>query len=299
MSGKGILSAGRIYCDLNFSGIDQLPELGREVFAEQLSLHAGGGAFITAAYLAALGKPSSLMGRLPAQPFAEIIKSEAQSQGVDLQHCVVAEDGAPQLTVAMSLSGDRAFLTRRQGPALPDDHERQLQNIGAAASTAHLHISELSTLLEYPSLLSQARRTGLSVSLDCAWDEASFDHPDLAVLLSQVDVFLPNDSEMARLRSIGIAEVCAPVTVVKQGAAGATAHVRADDIELHASAPVCEVVDTIGAGDAFNAGFLSAWLERQPLSRCLAIGNACGALAAGRRGGAGELPDLRYLLESE
>ncbi len=291
---KGILCAGRVYCDLNFSGMDQLPRLGRELFAEEMSMHAGGGAFITASYVAALGKPASLMGRLPCAPFAGIIEQEAQQQRVDLRESVTAIGGSPQLTVAMAMAGDRAFLTSRQGPALPDDHAARMTAMAERSALTHLHISELSTLLEYPSLVAQARRAGFTVSLDCAWDDACLDHPDIAALVSQVDVFLPNESEMQRLASNGVNSDCAPMTVVKQGAAGATVHVAGR--QTHAAAVPCTVVDTIGAGDAFNAGFLCAWLARQSLSQCLSVGNRCGALAVGRRGGAGKLPDLHHLL---
>lgn len=297
MIDKGILCTGRVYCDLNFSGLDQLPQLGRELFADEMSMHAGGGAFITAAYVAALGKPSRLMGRLPCAPFASIIEQEAQQRRIDLQHCVVARGGSPQLTVAMSMSDDRAFLTSRQGPALPEDHALRMQGLGEDSCLTHLHISELSTLLEYPSLVCQARRAGFTVSLDCAWDDNCLDHPEIASLVSQVDVFLPNEVEMQRLQSNGVDANCAPMTIVKQGADGATAHVAGR--QLHAAAKACEVVDTIGAGDAFNAGFLCAWLQRKPLSYCLAVGNACGALAVGRRGGTSDLPDLHHVLSSQ
>lgn len=290
-----MLSAGRIYCDLNFSGMDQLPQLGREVFARELSLHAGGGAFITAAYMTALGMPSSLMGRLPAPPFADIVRQEAEQLGLDLQHCAVDEGASPQLTVAMSMAGDRAFLTNRQGDALPDDHVQRMQQLDKTNALTHLHISELSSLLEYPHLVTEARRAGFTVSLDCAWDDACLDHPEIASLVSQVDVFLPNESEMQRLLDNGVGLGCAALTVVKQGAAGATAHM--DGVQIQVPAVPSEVVDTIGAGDAFNAGFLSAWLSELPLRRCLVAGNACGALAVGRRGGAGKLPDLRYILD--
>ncbi len=294
MIDKGILSAGRVYCDLNFSGMDQLPRLGREVFTDDMSMHAGGGAFITASYVAALGLPACLMGRLPCAPFTSIIEQEAKARRVDLRHCVTATGGAPQLTVAMAMDNDRAFLTSRQGAALPDDHATRMRSLVAGSPLRHLHISELSTLLEYPSLVSQARQAGLSISLDCAWDDACLDHPDIASLVSRIDVFLPNESEMQRLQGNGVDTACAPMTVVKQGAAGATAWVAGR--QLHAAAESCEVVDTIGAGDAFNAGFLCAWLARKPLSQCLSIGNACGALAVGRRGGASNLPDLYHLL---
>lgn len=291
------LSAGRVYCDLNFSGIEQMPQPGREVFADALSLHAGGGVFITAAYAAALGCPARMLSHLPDQPFTAIIENEARRLGIDLRHTVLAGGQSPQLTVAMVTQGDRAFLTRRSGKALPANLAQVLGSLAEVDSARHLHISELSTLLEHPELLPLARQSGFSISLDCAWDEHTLTHPQVASLIAGVDVFLPNASEMGHLERNGIDVHCAPLTVIKQGAAGATAH--EGDRQLHVAAENCKVVDTIGAGDAFNAGFLMGWFQRWPLQRCLAIGNACGAIAVARRGGTEDLPDLRYLLELE
>ncbi len=272
-----------------------MPVLGQEVFADELSLHAGGGAFITAAYVAALGSPATLMGTLPIQPFAGIVESEALQRGVDLQYCKTASGISPQLTVAMSLAGERAFLTSRQGCALPGDYASALQSLAPDTGISHLHIGELSSLLEYPLLVEQAKAAGLTVSLDCAWDDDCLKHADIGRLIAQVDIFLPNQIEMEQLSANGIGEHVAPLTVIKQGASGATAYANKQIIECRAR-PLT-VVDTIGAGDAFNAGFITAWLERRKIQDCLALGNACGALAVSRRGGTSDLPDLRYLLQ--
>lgn len=295
MKPGGIVCAGRIYCDLNFSGIGNLPRLGREVFADQMSLHAGGGAFITGAHLAALGQPTWLAGYLPASPFDDVVSRQAAACSLELQLCTPAVEPSAQLTVAMVLDGDRAFLSHRPGRALPPTLASWLPAMAERGTITHLHVSELSTLCETPALVDIAHRAGLTVSLDCAWDEASLARDDIAGLIASVDVFLPNESEMQQLRVMGIGTDCAPLTVEKQGARGATAF--SGGRQWQADAAACDtVVDTIGAGDAFNAGFLAGWLQQLPLPRCLHLGNACGALAVSRRGGADHLPDLRYLL---
>ena len=98
-----------------------------------------------------------------------------------------------------------------------------------------------------------------------------------------MNVFLPNAAELGHLRALGVPEPFAPLTVVKQGAQGATA--ISGDEELSASGQRVNAVDTTGAGDAFNAGFLSAWLTNMPLLDCLKAGNAKGAQAVSGRGG--------------
>jgi sugar/nucleoside kinase (ribokinase family) len=278
---KPILCAGRLYCDLVFAGTPRLPTLGSEVFAPDLSLHAGGGAFITGATLSALGHSIQQFSSLPAAPFDTIVLADLAAHRVDATLCKPADVGVdPQITVAIATADDRAFLTRAAGPALPDISAINF------ADFAHLHIGELRTLQDVPTLLDHARAAGLTISLDCGWQDA-YD-PDVAELIAAIDVFLPNESEAAALALLGISEICAPLTVVKCGHEGARARLKDDHTWTHCTvASPVQVRDATGAGDAFNAGFLSCWLEQDPLQECLAKGNACGAAAVQIVGGIG------------
>ena len=275
---KPILCAGRLYCDLVFAGAPRLPTAGTEVFAPGLTLHAGGGAFITAATFATLGHEVHQFSRLPAAPFDSIVLSDLKTFTVNAQHCVPAAPFSdPQLTVAMTTPDDRAFLTRADGPALPS-----LSSVNWI-DFRHLHIGELGTLQENPDLIDHARAAGLTISLDCGWQDG-FD-TGAAALIAAVDVFLPNESELAALARLGIPDTCAPLTVVKCGANGAWAS-RGNTWTKRQGTSV-KTVDATGAGDAFNAGFLSKWLADASLADCLDQGNACGAAAVQSSGGAG------------
>lgn len=274
-----VLCVGRLYCDLIFTDIPRLPTMGTEVFAGGLGLHAGGGAFITAAYLASLGHGTGLASLLPGPPFRDLVVGELEGAGIDLDLCRPLGPGLdPQVTVAMAGQGDRAFLTRRSGAAAPDFTAADL----ARSGSRHVHIGELATLVERPDLLSIAREAGATISLDCGWDDET---PIARVpdLLAGVDVFLPNEAEARHLADSGLAEPFAPLTVVKMGAEGASIMVEGREVTV-AAEPV-HAVDTTGAGDAFNAGFLSAWLAGEALPRCLRAGNAMGARAIAGRGG--------------
>lgn len=277
---KPILCAGRLYCDLIFANVPRLPTLGTEVFAPGLSLHAGGGAFNSAAVFAGLGHNAAQLSCLPAAPFDTIVQTDMAQHGVDASHCTTAESGTdPQITVAIGANGDRAFLTRAAGPALPDPAHVTFSDF------AHLHIGELRTLQDTPTLIDHARAAGLTISLDCAWQD-TFD-PAVAALIAKVDIFLPNASEEAALKSIGVPEDCAPLTVVKCGQNGARALTKGHEWTHNTIASPVTVRDATGAGDAFNAGFLSKWLKHAPLTDCIALGNACGAATVQIVGGIG------------
>jgi len=284
-----VLCIGRLYCDLVFSGVPKMPVAGEEVFAKKLSTHAGGGAFITAAYLAAADQKVSLCSTIPSGPFGEVIEAEIQRSGIDLSQCLKASaETSPQVTVAITSSSDRAFLTNRSGLAIPNTVTAAMDD----SELSHVHIAELATLSEFPELTQMAKDRGLTTSLDCSWDEDLIRDPASRELLKGIDVFLPNEKELRTLFYIEgqIAEHQAeilrhvPVIAVKRGENGADLVTETSIIT--APAVSCEVVDTTGAGDAFNAGFIFSWINGRPLQECLKAGNLNGAEATRHIGGA-------------
>jgi sugar/nucleoside kinase (ribokinase family) len=283
---KPVLCAGRVYCDLVFTDVPRLPTLGTETFAGGLGIHAGGGAFITAATLSALGQSSSLLSILPAAPFDTLITKELIANNVDIQHCVAAPQGDdPQITVAIATGIDRAFISRRVNSAIPRISSDDIRKY------SHLHIGEIRTLTEHPELPLQAHAAGLTISLDCGWDDELMADPSgLEELIASVDIFLPNEMEADRLSKAGISITTAPLTVIKCGKKGVVLQSQTENISVPTTA--VDVIDATGAGDAFNGGFIFEWLRETPLVKCLEVGNACGASAVQGVGGTGGLASL-------
>jgi sugar/nucleoside kinase (ribokinase family) len=284
---SAVISIGRIYCDLIFTGLDELPVLGRELFASDMEIAAGGGAFIAAAHFAHIGRPAALLARLGTDTFSRAIGEKMQQSGVDLQFLEHSADAGPQVTVATVVGHDRAFLTRRAGAARPSTLEAAF----AWGKARHLHIAEFATLHEIPDLISRAKDNGLSVSLDPSWDASLIYDKGLLRACAGVDVFLPNLEEAEAITGHADPEAALtalsgafPVVALKSGAQGAWVSSRAGF--HHAAAKKVPVVDTTGAGDAFNAGFIDAWLRREDEKLCLEAGVAAGSLAVQAAGGA-------------
>ncbi len=277
-----VLCAGRLYCDLVFTGVPHLPVMGAETFSEELSLHAGGGAFITAATFNTLGWRTALLATLPAPPFDTLVRRDLAAAELDTTLCREASDAAaPQITVALATGGDRAFLSHKAGPAIPD-------TALPPGSWLHLHIGELRSLQEHPGLTKMARDAGMTVSLDCGWDDELLKKgAEMARLIEEVDVFLPSETEFDLLCNSGLPMEASPLTVVKCSKRGAKALGPKGWI-YRSSAPV-PVVDATGAGDSFNGGFLASWLMGEPLADCLENGNICGAATVQATGGTGGL----------
>ncbi|MGP4672477.1 carbohydrate kinase family protein [Agrobacterium salinitolerans] len=282
-----VISVGRIYCDLIFTGLDELPVLGRELFARDMEIAAGGGAFIAAAHFAHIGRPVALLARLGTDTFSRDIREKMARSGVDMQFLEHSADAGPQVTVATVVGQDRAFLTRRAGAARPST----LDAAFAWETARHLHIAEFATLHEMPDLVSRAKASGLTVSLDPSWDASLIYDKGLLQACAGVDVFLPNLEEAEAITGHSDPEIAIralseafPVVALKGGAQGAW--VSSQRGLRHVAAQKVPVIDTTGAGDAFNAGFLDAWLEGQDEQRCLKAGVAAGSLAVQAAGGA-------------
>lgn len=289
-AGGTVVCAGRVYCDLVFSGLPDMPRLGAEVFATAMTPVLGGGAFIAAAHLAAHGRAVSLLSRFGTDPISLALADQFAAAGVGMGLVERHADAGPQVTVVMVHDNDRAFLSRRAGAALPHNYAHLLARAGAT----HLHIAEYATLADHPELVSQARSQGLSVSLDPSWDDSLIRLPDLLARCAGVDVFLPNLEEALAITGQDRAEAALnvlarrfPVVAIKLGPEGGL--LATGGQTFAASAPVVTVRDTTGAGDAFNAGFIDRWLAGRSPKDCLDGGIAAGSLSVQAIGGTGAI----------
>jgi sugar/nucleoside kinase (ribokinase family) len=283
-----VLCLGRTYCDIIFTGLHDMPVLGRERFAEAVTIAAGGGAYITAAHLASLGRPSALLTRLGTDPLSQSLNPELEGSGIDLAFVERSHDAGPQPTVALVKDGERAFVSRRAGTSRPASLEEAL----SAPDIAHLHIAEFATLKDSPDVIVMAKDCGLTVSLDPSWDDQLI-RQDAGFFerCAGVDVFLPNVEEGEALTGEKSAEAILrhlqkhfPLVVLKRGEHGAMASRGTTCVS--AEALPANVVDTTGAGDAFNAGFLHSWLGTSDIEKSLAGGIKEGALSVQSAGGA-------------
>jgi sugar/nucleoside kinase (ribokinase family) len=158
----------------------------------------------------------------------------------------------------------------------------------------HLHVSSffLQTAMRpsWRSVFERVRSAGWSVSLDPGCDPTGVWAGDLREVLPFIDVLLPNELELTSIAGVRDLEsalralhTTRTTVVAKIGAAGAIA--LQDDRVLRVAPPPIQGIDTTGAGDSFNAGFLHAWLDGQPLQASMRAGVACGSLSTRALGG--------------
>lgn len=282
-----LLVAGRPSVDIMFSGLHAWPELGRDVDADDVGMCAGT-SFNTPAAANRLGLHVGYIAMVGNDRWSRIVLDEWETEGLPTDFLRVADRPMPFVSVALNAEGDRGFVTyigATEGGE--EEFERFARDVIATAPARHLH----AYAGEEPSeLTAAARDRGMSVSLD-GWDGPFWKSPmPLEEMLSGADIILANDGEAlamtdetdVRRAVMRLGEHC-PVAVVKLGARGAIASV--DGRQVEAPAEPATILDTTGAGDCFNAGFLRGWLSGLAVEHCLTLGAICGARAVQAFGG--------------
>ena len=290
-----VLVYGPVFCDIIFTDLPSLPVLGTEIFAGDLTATVGGSA-IVAAGLHRLGARVGLIADLGTDPFSGIVRAVLDEIGLERTLIREHPHPLPRTTVALSFPADRAFVTRFAQASTPPD----LTEVLVAHPAQHLHICSFLAALETPDAAHIAHALGMTVSLDPGWDADALRDPRLAALVAELDLFLPSALELCHMAgsetvSAAAAATCATMAgrallVVKQGAAGATAFAQQGRVLARTGVLPITPVDTTGAGDAFDAGFLFGYVNRMPVDRCMRYGAVCGGLSTTKTGGIDALP---------
>ena len=284
-----LLIVGELNVDIIVRGA-VTPRFGQaEQMVEDVALCAGSSSAIAAASAARMGLRVLFASRVGDDLFGRFMVSALQDAGVDTSGVCTDPAITTGATIILSRGQDRAILTYPGSIAAVTAANL---DPGWLDVTRHLHVASpfLLTGLRpaLPDIMRRARAAGMTLSLDTNWDPD--ERWDVADMLDATDVFLPNENEAraiaGRERTEDAVDWLAehiPLVVVKRGRDGALAARGAERVAVPAYRT--PVVDTTGAGDTFDGGFLAAWLHRQPLRRCLEMGCACAAGTIAQPGG--------------
>ncbi|HWA95331.1 MAG TPA: carbohydrate kinase family protein [Terracidiphilus sp.] len=283
--------AGDANFDLLLYGLPEHMELERELLANDMALCIGGSGAITAHNLSALGRRVGFTLAAADDEFGRLSRAQLQGAGVDLSSCVSVAGERTGVTVHVQHQATRHMLTYA-GATFHLRYEDL--NLTYLADSRHFHMPSYylqSALTPHiPALFAELKRAGVTLSLDPNDDPAHMWAGGIEEALRLVDMLMPNEREACLLakettleRAIEKLRRIVPLLIVKRGAAGSSAY--CGDEEWHASAHPVNMLDAVGAGDSFNAGFLHAWLEGWPLEKALAYANLIGAWSTKARGG--------------
>ena len=279
---KQLLCAGEAFEDLIFVGLERLPELGEEIKTDRFTATIGGGAVITSIKAARLGMRTQLTSALSDAAVIRLKKERVAVTNLRRKH----EPHA--ITAALSTNGDRAFVTFN---GVNSQLEERLARLIPRARASHVHLCFYPhDCARWTAIVSRLRKRGITTSWDFGWNEPLTNDRGLTDLIDALDFVFVNEHEARLYTGSATLEQSIPewrarkaITIVKLGEAGAVW--LAPDRDIHVDAPPVEAVDTTGAGDSFNAGFLVAWMNGKTPEQCLARGNQVGAAATRQAGG--------------
>lgn len=292
-----LLVVGDANPDVLVSGAPETPPAGQaETLVDSGTLALGGSAAIVAHGAAVLGLSTALAAMVGRDAAGDFVLDTLSTAGVDISGCVRHESLPTALTVCLNRpDGDRAILTAPG--CLPAFGPEQVPAVAARHVHAASYFLQPRLAAGLPGVLEGFRRAGASTSLDTNDDPAG-EWRLAPGLLAACDLILPNEAEAVALAAalphppapagglhaaLAVLAASGPVPVVKRGGEGALA--LFEGALVGARGPLVTPVDTVGAGDGFDAGFLAGWLTSHDLAEALAWGCACGALSTRAAGG--------------
>lgn len=303
MKNFDVAIAGELNLDLILYGLpEQLPQ-ERELLADNLSVTLGSSSAIVAHNLAALGNKVGFITRVGSDPLGKIALDRLGESGVDLSKVVTATGSTTGLTVILPHAKDRHIFTY---PGTMFEMNIADMDFDYLLSARHFHMSSLflhrALTRHLAELFNRMKEAGLSTSLD------TNDDPDdrwdglLDEVLPYVDVLLPNAREACKIahtddvnHAIDQLAARVPVLAVKLGSRGAVGRQGRETITVP---PLnIGVIDPVGAGDSFDAGFLNKYLQGASLRECLEFGNLTGALSTQNPGGTESFRNQEFMRE--
>ncbi|MEX0905730.1 MAG: carbohydrate kinase family protein [Balneolaceae bacterium] len=299
-----ILVVGDLNVDLIFNKINKMPQLGEEQRADEMDLTMGGSTAIFACNIAKLDSRVEYMSKIGEDSFGRFLLEEMKSYNVGVGSIISDSAYRTGATIILNIQNDRLMVTYPGAMEYLSVDEITDEILGSAR---HIHTSAIffQPLLKQKlaELFKRAKNLGLTTSMDTQWDPEEKWDLDLEKILPNLDFFLPNEDEFIRLTdqpdlekaldSLAHYNTC---FVIKRGTKGALMfhHKKKTSIP---SLKVSNIVDTIGAGDSFNAGFIHAYLNGNDLSTCLEEGTRTAAVSTTAAGGVDAIISYQQVLE--
>lgn len=292
MARTDVCVVGEINPDLILYGLPKNLQPEHETLIKGFRLTLGSSSAIFAHNLSVLGARVGIVSKIGADALGKMALGWLSSGGVDVTHVLQATGAtATGLTVILAQPSERFILTY---PGTMFELQFEDLDLNYIFSARHLHISSyfLHKALrpKIADLFCEARKQGLTTSLDTNDDPEGLWGDDVREVLRHVDIFLPNEREaklIAGTEDLGQAiedlSVRVGMLVVKLGSEGAVA--RKGATEWRCAGLRVKAVDAVGAGDSFDAGFIHQYLRGASVKECLNYGNLAGAYSTQRAGG--------------
>lgn len=296
-----LMVAGEINPDLILNGQFDLEFGQAEKLIDSADLTIGSSSVIFACGAARLGLKTAFIGVCGDDLFGRFMLEKMQEHDIDTSNIKIISGGTTGLSVILNRGEDRMILTH---PGLisalaADDVSEEI-----LSQARHLHVASyfMQEKLQprLPGLFQRAHELGLSTSLDTNFDPTG-KWEGVAEVLAHTDIFFPNEREAKSIirrspdESIRILAQACGLVAMKCGAEGAK--LAEKNHFLAVNSIQVKVVDTVGAGDSFDAGFLYGYLNQWDREKSLKLAIICGALSTQARGGTDGQPTLSQAMQ--
>lgn len=301
---RSLIAVGEFFFDLIFHDLDRLPRMGEELFTHNFGFTLGGGAPNTGITAARLGRKVEIVTVLGDSALDDFAVKSLATDGIDTRLIRRQKGSMGAITVSVSLPKDRFLLTYPGSNVYLEKYllSPAIRRELARASHVHFALSPRDWK-PYAALVRFLKKHGVASSWDLGWNPQAVRLPGFRDLMGSLDIVFYNRAEALHYskeknpeKAIRKLAAGGQTVVVKLGADGAIA-LGSDGLQR---APGMKVksIDTTGAGDAFNGGFLHAWLDGASLQDCLRTANVCGAYSTTKPGGNAAVPDPRTLAKA-
>ena len=287
-----VLVVGELNVDLILNQIEGFPEVGKEKLVGEMTLTLGSSSGIFASNLSSLGTKVSFLGKIGDDIFGNLVIQSLSSSNVLTDLIIRDKDLKTGATIVLNYDEDRAMITHAGAmeKLSIDDVSRD-----KLSTARHLHFSSYflqpGIKTDISKVFEMAKALDLTTSFDAQWDPDEKWDLDLKEILPNVDVFLPNQQELIHLTGMNTIDEAfdyiqdfANTVVVKMGNAGSIVLVNGNK---YLKEPFLNqnVIDAIGAGDSFNAGFIHKYINGASIHECQTFGNLVGAISTTAAGG--------------
>jgi len=274
----------------------EMPSLGQsETLADDYTIELGGSGPIFAAQFSSLGGRVALLGMIGGDLMGDFVLNRLAALGITTSFIQRNANHATPLGLNISIPGDRSMLTV---PGCITEITPSIIDSIRLDKVRHWHISSyylLSSLTQFwPEFMKNLKKKKITSSLDTNWSLFG-NWKQVLEILPFMDLFLPNETEARhitgeknyRLAGMELSKIV-PLVVIKRGDKGASVFVRGNEtsatVQDHWKGDT-RVIDTTGAGDCFNGGFVYEWLKQSPLEQCLGTAIQCGTQSVQHPGG--------------
>jgi sugar/nucleoside kinase (ribokinase family) len=270
---------------------DEDLEPGTEKLASNIELVLGGSSTITAFILAKLGVKVGFVGIVGKDTFGDFVADRLVSAGVSIAYLQRHKTRRTGATIWLSKKAQRSGLTY---PGTIDLLRASDIKEDWLRETRHVHVGAYFLLkgLHKPAgaLFRKARGLGLTTSLDCNYDPSGKWNSGIEEMLRYTDIFFPNKAEAYAISGAKTHDAAAKrlgtlagTVAIKLGAKGAIIHSKDG---IYCAKPIkATPLDTTGAGDSFNAGYLSQFLQGSSAEQCAKAAIRVAARSITRVGG--------------